>query len=128
MATADGADGRTVPSLAFEHPDGVLTDLHHRPGQGVLRLGDVRRIAGELRRGGWAVRDLPRLRSIEVHPDRLSGRPVISGTRVPAELVAHLARTAAGRQTLRADYGVTPHQMKDAVAWWQAVEAFAAAA
>ncbi len=91
-------------------------------------LGDVRRIARDLRRGGWAVRGLPDLRSIEVDPDRLSGRPAISGTRVPAELVAQLARTEAGQKTLRSDYGVTAQQMKDATVWWRAVEELAAAA
>lgn len=127
-ASFEGSGGSRGPALALQHPDGGLTDLHRRPGHGVLDLGDVRRIAGELRRGGWAVRELPRLRSIEVDPDRLSGRPAISGTRVPAELVAHLGRTAAGRRTLRSDYEITLQQMKDATAWWRAVEAYAAAA
>lgn len=127
-ALLDGSGGDQVAGLALAHADGGLTDLHRRPRHGLLPLGEIRRIARDLRRGGWAVRDLPDLRSIEVDPDRLSGRPAISGTRVPAELVAQLARTAAGRSTLRSDYDVTAQQMKDATVWWRAVEEFAAAA
>ncbi len=85
-------DSKAATALALEHSDGGFTDINCKPRHGVLALGDVRRIARELRRGGWAVRDLPHLKSIEVDPDRLSGRPAISGTRVPADLVAHLAR------------------------------------
>jgi len=75
----------------------------------------------------WAVRGTD-LKSIEVDPDRLSGRPAIRGTRVSAELVAGLARTEAGRRTLRIDYGITAHQMDEALTWWQAVEKLTAAA
>ncbi len=127
-ARLDGSGGDQASALALEHADGGLTDLQRKPRHGLLQLGDVRRIARDLRRGGWAVRGLPDLRSIEVDPDRLSGRPAISGTRVPAELVAQLARTEAGQKTLRSDYGVTAQQMKDATVWWRAVEELAAAA
>jgi len=127
-ARLHGSGGDQAAALALEHADGELTDLHRQPRHGLLPLGDVRRIAHDLRRGGWAVRGLPDLRSIEVDPDRLSGRPAISGTRVPAELVAQLARTAAGQKALRSDYGVTAQQMKDATVWWRAVEELTAAA
>ncbi|MEJ7765971.1 MAG: DUF433 domain-containing protein [Acidimicrobiales bacterium] len=128
-ARLDGSGGDQAAALALEHADGGLTtDLHRRPRHGLLALGDVRRSARDLRRGGWAVRGLPDLRSIEVDPDCLSGRPAISGTRVPAELVAQLARTEAGQKTLRCDYGVTAQQMKDASVWWRAVEELTAAA
>ena len=127
-AGLEGSEATKVRALALAHADGGLTDIDRRPRHGLLSLGDVRRVAGDLRRGGWAVRELPDLRSIEVDPDRLSGRPAISGTRVPAELVAQLARTEPGRRTLRSDYGVTVRQMKDATDWWRAVEVLTAAA
>lgn len=127
-AQAGDSKRKTAAALVLEHPDGGHTDLNRHPRHGVLALADVRRIAGDLRRGGWAVRDLPGLESIEVDPDRLSGRPAIRGTRVPAEFVAQLARTEQGRRTLKGDYGVTARQIKDASRWWQAVEVSTAAA
>lgn len=129
IVTAQTADttGETGAALALQRGDGY-TDLNRDRRQGVLALGDIRRIAGDLRRGGWAVRNLPDLRSIEVDPDRLSGRPTIRGTRVPAELVARLARTDRGRKTVKGDYGVSDRQIRDASRWWQAVEELAAAA
>lgn len=120
-------DGKPKAALVLQRADG-LTDLNRDPLQGVLAIGDLRRIAGELRRGGWAVRQLPDLRSIEVDPDRLSGRPTIRGTRVPAELVARLANRPDGRRTLKGDYGVSDRQIDDAQRWWEAVEHLAAAA
>lgn len=126
-AQTGGTTGKTEAGLALERKDGYA-DLNRDPLQGVLALGDIRRIASELRRGGWAVRNVPDLRSIEVDPDRLSGRPTIRGTRVPAELVARLARTDSGRKTVKGDYGVTDRQIRDASRWWQAVEELAAAA
>ena len=118
---------RRSSGLALEHDDG-LTDLDRDPLQGVLHVGDLSRISDHLRRGGWVVRNLPNLKHVEVDPDRLSGRPTIKGTRVPAELVAHLARTDGGRRTLKRDYDISPKQMTDASTWWDAVEDFAAAA
>jgi hypothetical protein len=50
------------------------------------------RVAADLTHGGWAARQLPGLRHIEVNPDRLSGRPTIRG---PAR--ARGARRRAGR-------------------------------
>jgi uncharacterized protein (DUF433 family) len=122
------ATGRVGAALALERVEGDLTDLDRDPFQGVLQVGDLRRIADHLRRGGWVVRQLPNLRYIEVDPDRLSGRPAVKGTRVPAELVAHLARTQEGRRTLKRDYDISEKQMSDARRWWEAVEDFAAAA
>lgn len=119
--------GRVDAALALQRPDG-LTDLDRDPLQGVLEVGDLRRIAADLRRGGWAVRQLPDLRHIEVDPDRLSGRPAIKGTRVPAQLVAHLGRSAEGRRILRQDYDVSHGQIDDAIRWWDATENLADAA
>ncbi len=89
---------------------------------------DVVRIASDLRRGGWAARDLPSLKHIEVDPDRLSGRPVVRGTRVPAELVAELAEESGGRDELHEGYGVDDDQIADALEWWRAVRAYDQAA
>jgi uncharacterized protein (DUF433 family) len=89
---------------------------------------DLKRIVGELQRGGWAARTLPDLTRIEVDPGRLSGRPVIKGTRVPAELVAQLAETARGRQTLREGYDLNDADADDALRWWRATQEFLTAA
>jgi uncharacterized protein (DUF433 family) len=83
-----------------------------------------RRVVADLQRGGWAVRELPDLKFIEVNPDRLSGRPVIRGRRVAAEEVAELAETPEGRETLAEDYEITPEQIADAVRWWQVTQDF----
>lgn len=122
-----GERGDGSAAMLLERSDG-FTDLHQNPRQGVLEVGELRRIASDLRRGGWAVRQLPDLRHVEVDPDRLSGRPTIRGTRVPAELVARLASTPEGRNTLKSDYGVVERQIRDAQRWWHAVEDMSKAA
>ncbi|HEV2369885.1 MAG TPA: MerR family transcriptional regulator, partial [Acidimicrobiales bacterium] len=80
-----GRSGRTI--VVAE--DGGHIDVV--AGHPVLAQLDLVAVAGELRRGGWAARDLPGLQHVEVDPDRLSGRPVIRGKRVPAELAARMA-------------------------------------
>jgi uncharacterized protein (DUF433 family) len=129
LVTAElrGREGKSSAALLLERQGG-FTDLDRDPLQGVLEIGELRRIVSELRRGGWAVRQLPDLRHVEVDPDRLSGRPTIRGTRVPAELVAKLSSTSDGRKTLKSDYGVTERQIQDAQRWWDAVEDIAQAA
>jgi uncharacterized protein (DUF433 family) len=94
---------------------------------GVLKVETVKRIALDLNRGGWAVRELPDLQHIEVNPDRLSGRPTIRGLRVPADLVGEMAKTPGGRTVLRKDYELSPAQIRDAARWWQTVQTFEAA-
>lgn len=96
-------------------------------GDAVLPESDLVEIAEDLRRGGWAARKL-QLRHIEVDPDRLSGRPVIAGTRVPAEDAARLASAPDGHQILREEYGLTTPQIDDAVKWWKAVTGYEPAA
>jgi uncharacterized protein (DUF433 family) len=104
-------------------------DLSRIPWHGLaIDRDDVARIASDLRRGGWAARELPTLQHIEVDPDRLSGRPVVRGTRVPAELVAELAEDPAGREELHVGYGVDDAQIDDALAWWRAVKGYDRAA
>jgi uncharacterized protein (DUF433 family) len=88
--------------------------------QQVINPENLRKIAGQLERGGWAVRQLPDLRHIEVDPDRLSGRPAIRGRRVPVSLVAELAAAPDGLEILRDDYELDDDQVADARRWWDA--------
>jgi uncharacterized protein (DUF433 family) len=85
---------------------------------------DLQRIVGLLQRGGWAARELPDLQHIEVNPERLSGRPVIRGKRVPVEVVAELAEKPDGHHSLREGYDLTDAEIEDARAWWQATRGF----
>jgi uncharacterized protein (DUF433 family)/DNA-binding transcriptional MerR regulator len=96
------ADGQQVDVIA-QHP--VLLGL------------DLVGVVSDLSKGGWAARRIP-VRHIEVDPERLSGRPAIRGRRVPAELVAELAGTTQGVDTLKHDYGLTTAEIDDAQRWW----------
>jgi uncharacterized protein (DUF433 family)/DNA-binding transcriptional MerR regulator len=89
-----------------------------------MDVGELRRIAADLRRGGWAAREHPNLRYIEISPNRLSGRPAIRGTRVAAEDVARLASEAQGRSILKRDYGIVGPPVDDAITWWEAVQQY----
>lgn len=92
----------------FASPDVPVASLLVREGERRLELGEhgwqivehalvnPRRVSADLRRGGWAVRQLPDLAHIEINPDRLSGRPAIRGRRVPVALVAELAGLLKG--------------------------------
>jgi uncharacterized protein (DUF433 family) len=99
-------------------------DVRNRAGVLDVELEPIRDL---LRRGGWAARELPDLEHIEVDPDRMSGRPVIRATRVPAEDVGRLAREPDGHRILRSEYGLTEEQIRDGERWWQAVERYDAA-
>jgi uncharacterized protein (DUF433 family) len=88
----------------------------------------LQRVADDLRRGGWAVREMPGLRHIEVNPEWLSGRPTIKGRRVPAEDVARLALEPDGEEILRTGYDLLPSEIRDAVDWWAKVQELQAAA
>jgi uncharacterized protein (DUF433 family) len=94
------------------------------PMQEVLPDEGLRRIAADLERGGWAIRRLPDLRHIEVNPDRLSGRPVIRGTRVPVSMVAELAAHPHGMRILNEDFALSGEQIDDARRWWDAATRF----
>lgn len=111
------------------HGDGADYDVSHRGWQQFTPdPDDLTVIARQLQRGGWAARDLPQLSHIEVDPDRLSGRPVIRGTRVPADLIAELATQPGGAEEAKDGYDVTDEEIADAVDWWQAVRAYGQAA
>lgn len=120
--------GTTGTRVVAEGEEGYY-DVSHIPWHGLaIDHQDVVRIASDLRRGGWAARELPALEHIEVDPDRLSGRPVVRGTRVPAELVAELAEQPGGRADLHEGYGVDDDQIDDALEWWRAVRRYDKAA
>jgi uncharacterized protein (DUF433 family)/DNA-binding transcriptional MerR regulator len=108
---------------------GQTLDLSAKsPWQGVLDVGNLKRIAADLRNGGWAVRLAPELKHIEIHPDRLSGRPTIRGRRIAVADVAEIAALPNGRSTLREDYGLNAAEISDAKKWWATVQGFELAA
>lgn len=102
-------------------------DLTGRPWHGMVDVGDLRRIAVDLNRGGWAARELPDLRHIEVHPDLLSGRPVIRGRRIAARSAAELAETEQGVAVLRDEYELDDAEINDARRWWGVARRYEAA-
>ena len=103
-------------------------EVGERPWQDFVERGNLKRIAVDLNRGGWAVRSIPDLQHIEVDPEILSGTPTIRGHRVPAEKVARLAGTESGLRTLADDYELSGPEIKDAVRWWEKAHSFALAA
>lgn len=110
-------------------PDVSVSSLLVRDGERRFELGEhgwqlvehtmvnLERVVAELHRGGWAVREMPDLRYIEVDPDVLSGRPAIRGHRVPVSLVVELAEDP---DLLAEDYNVSRDEIRDAVRWWGA--------
>lgn len=102
----------------------VVDGIDIPQGQPMLEIEQLQLIASDLRRGGWAARQLGDLRHIEVDPERHSGRPVVAGTRVPAEDAGRLADRPGGRTILRDDYGLTDEQIDDALRWWKTVSGF----
>ncbi|MPZ51352.1 MAG: DUF433 domain-containing protein [Acidimicrobiia bacterium] len=97
------------------------------PWNYVIDAGNLKLIAEQLHRGGWAVRTLPDLQHIEVDPDKMSGKPSIRGLRIAAEDVAVIA-AESGHSVLKAEFGLNRQQNSDAVAWWDAVKGFEEAA
>ena len=86
---------------------------------------DLEEITSLLRDGGWVARDLG-VRSIEVDPDRLSGRPTIRGRR----LGSRRSRNSQKQPWARRRCAMTTRskrEIEDARRWWQAVEAVKAA-
>jgi uncharacterized protein (DUF433 family)/DNA-binding transcriptional MerR regulator len=106
--------------------DIAVTVSRRRRGQALLDLNDLEAIRTQLHRGGWATREHPDLRHIQVDPDLLSGRPTIRGHRIAAEDVAATA-LRGGRDQLRRDFALTTAEIDDAVRWWNAVRRYEAA-
>lgn len=84
------------------------------------------RVVSDLHRGGWAARELPDLRHIEVDPDRMSGRPSIRGKRIGAQDVAEIASGPDGLEDLVEGYNLQQTEIDDARRWWDAVSRLAA--
>jgi len=96
-----------------------------KTGNQLLNREWLIRIGSVLQKGGWAARDLPGLRHIEVDPDRLSGRPTIRGRRIAAEDVALTALTdPSGRETLHEGYDLSDAEIDDAIRWWGRVQEY----
>lgn len=119
-----------VPIAALLVKDGDLRLELGEHGWQVVEETTVNteRVVADLRRGGWAVRDLPNLQHVNVDPDYLSGRPTITGRRVPVSLVAELADEDDGPTILREDYDLSDEQIEDAVNWWKTSSAYEHAA
>jgi uncharacterized protein (DUF433 family) len=118
--------GRTV---AFQKDDGEILDLIRN--HAVLPKSDLVSIAADLKRGGWAAREIgDDLKHIEVDPDRLSGQPTIRGRRLSARLVANLAETDEGLKELRSKdgYDLKTAEIRDAQRWWGKVRTYQEAA
>lgn len=119
----------TVHGLVVEHgDDGIAANLGGKgaPEQSVMSDENLRKIASQLSRGGWAVRTLKDLRHVEVDPDRLSGRPTIRGRRIAVSDVAEIATEPDGLETLTEGYGLDEEQISDAQRWWREVRTLAA--
>ena len=103
-------------------------DVGRRRGQAFLSYVELQGINQLLRRGGWALLELPDVTRIEVDPDRLSGRPTIRDRRVPAEKVARIAQTANGLRVLSTGYDISRREAADAVQWYKRAQQLAQAA
>ena len=120
LGTASGA------VIALEHS--AAWDIGDKVWQQQIAPDNLRRVAGILRRGGWAARDLLCLQHVEVNPDRLSGRPTVAGRRVSAEMVGQMADEPDGVAELRDGFDLSDAEIADARRWWHAVREHAEAA
>ena len=72
-----------------------------------------------LSEGGWARlalgEDIYR-GGVSVRPEVMGGKPVVSGTRIPAVFVGRAA--AKGEEDLEWEYGLSPSQVTEASVWW----------
>jgi uncharacterized protein (DUF433 family) len=117
----------TMPGRVVARDGEQVYDIGRLGWQQMEVAEKLREVAGLLERGGWAARDIPSLRHIEVNPDRLSGRPTIRGRRLRAEKVARLAQSPGGRKALKSDYELSEAEIADARRWWKATKQYDAA-
>jgi uncharacterized protein (DUF433 family) len=103
-------------------------DVAGRGWQQVIAPENLAAIRAQLRRGGWAVRNIPDLQHIEVDPDKLSGKPTILGRRIAAEDVAEIAAGPGGLDVLVDDYDLDEVEIADARRWWREVRRLESAA
>ncbi|HUY73239.1 MAG TPA: DUF433 domain-containing protein [Candidatus Dormibacteraeota bacterium] len=122
LATTDRR--QTSPRVALR-AEGTAYDIGRKRGQTFLSFVELQDIAQLLRRGGWALRELPDVTRIEVDPDRLSGRPTIRDRRIPAEKVARIAKTPGGLRVLQTGYDVTKREAEDAIHWYERAQQIA---
>jgi len=106
-------EGRLIVTRAG---DEILIDAVDHPGHHVAAgtFVDLKQVRHALERGGWVAIKRPRAH-IQVDPERLSGQPVIRDRRVSTETVADLAKRPEGRALLKADYGLTEDEIREAV-------------
>ncbi|HVA43307.1 MAG TPA: DUF433 domain-containing protein [Acidimicrobiales bacterium] len=123
LVPAGRAPGRPARSVVVDSGESQMDVVAGHP---VLAGLDLVGVVSDLSRGGWAARTIP-ITHIEVDPGRLSGRPVIKGRRVSAELVAELAATTQGVDTLKHDYGLSGPEIEDARRWWHEARRLAGA-
>ena len=115
------------PGIALK--EGAMAfDVGRKQGQTYLSFVELQSINELLRRGGWALRDLPSVTRIEVDPDRLSGRPTIRDRRMPAEKVARIAQTPGGLRVLATGYDISKREADDAIRWYERAQQLAEAA
>jgi hypothetical protein len=105
LATTNGT-GASRAAVLVER-EGEHYDVGERPWQRVVAIGNLRRMAEDLNRGGWVVGRIPDLEHVQVDPDRLGGRPVVRCWRIAAEDVALMAEAPGGMELLRRDYELT---------------------
>lgn len=89
---------------------------------GYLEIG-----ARYLSEGGWARRALGEnvyQGGVSVRPEVMSGKPVVTGTRIPAVFVGRAAADGEG-QELEREYGLSPHQVTETAVWWNWVRNYA---
>jgi uncharacterized protein (DUF433 family)/DNA-binding transcriptional MerR regulator len=125
LATTDRR--QASPRIAFREGD-MAYDVGRKRGQSFLSFVELQNINQLLRRGGWALIDLPQVTRIEVDPDRLSGRPTIRDRRIPAEKVARIAQMPGGLRVLATGYDITKREAADAVRWYERAQQLAEAA
>ncbi len=129
LVTTLNAKGHCPTNVLLHLEDADLDIGRNHGNQTVLRYSTLEAVSELLRRGGWAIREHPDIRHIEVDPDRISGAPSIRGRRIFATQVAHLAEDGySGLRILREEYELTQAEIRDAVRWYQAVRQYDPAA
>ena len=115
----------TESTIVVKTPSGQLLDLEQQPGTVLeeVLMGDV--LAPFETSSGRSVPALERPRPrITVNPAILGGYPVIAGTRVPFDVVAHLAEDDLAPAEITAIYpSVDPEAIGDATDFAQQVAA-----
>jgi uncharacterized protein (DUF433 family) len=125
-ARRDGSPGDGLAAVILQGP-GEAYDIGRQGWQQLIEPEHLVRIVGDLRRGGWAVREAPDMEHIEVDPDRMSGRPTIKGRRLPVDQVAELVDSPEGLEILREDYELSDAEVADAKRWWSITRRYEAA-